>query len=34
LRCTPDDHQCHKTLGVFALKDGRISGVAKAEPKR
>lgn len=34
LRCTPEDHQCHKTLGVFALQDGRITGVGKAEPKR
>jgi len=34
LRCVPGDHQCHKTLGVFALKDGRVAAVGKTEPKR
>ena len=34
LECTPDDHQCHKTLGIFALKDGRVTGVGSAKPSR
>ena len=34
LKCTPDDHQCHKTLGIFALKDGRVTGVGKTTPSR
>jgi branched-chain amino acid transport system substrate-binding protein len=34
LKCAPDDHQCHKTLGIFALKDGRVTGVGKTTPSR
>jgi len=35
LKCTPEDHQCHRVLGIFALnKDGRVSGVGKATPVR
>jgi len=34
LKCTPADHQCHKTLGIFALKDGRVSGVGSTTPTR
>jgi branched-chain amino acid transport system substrate-binding protein len=34
MRCTPDDHQCHKTLGIFALKDGKVVAVGKATPAR
>jgi branched-chain amino acid transport system substrate-binding protein len=33
-KCTPTDHQCHKTLGIFALKDGRVSGVGLTTPTR
>jgi len=33
-KCTPTDHQCQKTLGVFALKDGRITGVGQTTPTR
>ena len=34
LRCSPDDHQCHKTLGIFALKDGKVTAIDKATPSR
>jgi branched-chain amino acid transport system substrate-binding protein len=34
LKCTPEDHQCHKTLGIFALKDGRVTGVGATTPVR
>ena len=34
LQCKPDDHQCHKTLGIFALKDGKVTAVDKATPSR
>jgi branched-chain amino acid transport system substrate-binding protein len=34
LKCTPEDHQCHRTLGIFALKDGRVSGIGNASPTR
>ena len=34
VECTPEDHQCHKTLGIFALKDGRVAGVGSAKPVR
>ncbi|MBL8672722.1 MAG: ABC transporter substrate-binding protein, partial [Alphaproteobacteria bacterium] len=34
LKCTPQDHQCHKTLGIFALANGRVSGVGKTTPTR
>jgi branched-chain amino acid transport system substrate-binding protein len=34
LKCTPDDHQCHKTLGIFALKDGRVTGIGSTTPSR
>lgn len=33
-KCTPTDHQCQKTLGVFALKDGRVSAVGNTTPTR
>ena len=33
-KCTPTDHQCQKTLGVFALKDGRVTGVGHTTPTR
>ena len=33
-KCTPTDHQCQKTLGIFALKDGRITGVGQTTPSR
>jgi len=34
LKCTPTDHQCHKTLGIFALKDGRVTGIGSTTPSR
>jgi len=34
LKCTPDDHQCHKTLAAFALRDGKIERVGVARPER
>jgi branched-chain amino acid transport system substrate-binding protein len=34
VECTPGDHQCHKTLGIFALKDGRVTGVGSTRPAR
>jgi len=34
LKCTPEDHQCHKTLGIFALKDDRVTGVGSTTPAR
>ena len=34
LKCSPTDHQCHKTLGIFALKDGRVTGVGSTIPTR
>lgn len=34
LKCTPTDHQCHRTLGIFALKDGRVTSVGKSTPVR
>jgi len=34
LTCKPDDHQCHRVLGIFALKDGRVSGIGKTAPVR
>jgi branched-chain amino acid transport system substrate-binding protein len=34
IKCTPTDHQCHKTLGIFALVDGRVSGVGSTTPTR
>jgi len=34
LKCTPDDHQCHRTLGIFALKDGKVTAIDKATPVR
>jgi branched-chain amino acid transport system substrate-binding protein len=34
LKCTPEDHQCHRVLGIFALKDGRVTGVGTAKPVR
>ena len=34
LQCKPDDHQCHKTMGIFALKDGKVTAVDKATPSR
>jgi branched-chain amino acid transport system substrate-binding protein len=34
LKCTPEDHQCHRTLGIFALKDGRVTGIGKTSPVR
>lgn len=34
MSCKPDDHQCHKTLGIFALKDGKVTAVDKATPSR
>jgi branched-chain amino acid transport system substrate-binding protein len=34
LRCTPDDHQCHRPLGIFALKDGIVTGVGSTTPVR
>ena len=33
-KCTPTDHQCQKTLGIFALKDGRVSGIGHTTPVR
>jgi len=33
-KCTPSDHQCQKTLGIFALKDGKVSGVGHTTPTR
>lgn len=34
LKCSPMDHQCHKTLGIFALQDGRVAGVGSTTPSR
>lgn len=34
LKCTPTDHQCHRTLGIFALENGRVKGVGKSTPVR
>lgn len=34
LKCTPEDHQCHHTLGIFALKDGRVTAVGSTTPTR
>lgn len=34
LQCTPDNHQCHNTLGIFALKDGIVTGVGSTTPTR
>ncbi|MDX5360742.1 MAG: ABC transporter substrate-binding protein [Alphaproteobacteria bacterium] len=34
LKCTPQDHQCHRTLAAFAVKDGKVSRVGVAVPKR
>lgn len=34
LKCTPEDHQCHRTLGIFALKGGRVTAVGKTTPVR
>jgi len=34
LKCTPQDHQCHRTLGIFAFKDGRITAVGSTTPIR
>ncbi len=34
LKCTPQDHQCHKTLGIFALQDGRVTGIGKTMPSK
>jgi branched-chain amino acid transport system substrate-binding protein len=34
VKCTPEDHQCHRVLGLFALKDGRVTGIGKAAPTR
>ena len=33
-KCTPTDHQCQKTLGIFALKDGKVTGVGRTTPTR
>jgi branched-chain amino acid transport system substrate-binding protein len=33
-KCTPTDHQCQKTLGIFALKDGKVAGVGRTTPTR
>jgi branched-chain amino acid transport system substrate-binding protein len=33
-KCTPTDHQCQKTLGVFALKDNKVSAVGQTTPTR
>jgi branched-chain amino acid transport system substrate-binding protein len=34
LKCTPDDHQCHRTLGIFALQNGRVTSVGSTTPTR
>lgn len=34
IKCVPGDHQCHRTLGVFALKDGKVTGVGHSTPVR
>jgi len=34
LKCTPEDHQCHRTLGIFAFKDGRVTGIGKTTPTK
>lgn len=34
MRCKPNDHQCHKTLGIFSLKDGKVVVIDKATPTR
>ncbi len=34
LKCTPQDHQCHRTLAAFALKDGKVARVGVAVPQR
>ena len=34
LKCTPEDHQCHRTLGIFALKDGKVAGIGRTSPTR
>ena len=34
LKCTPEDHQCHRTLGIFALENGRVTAVGSATPTR
>jgi branched-chain amino acid transport system substrate-binding protein len=34
LKCSPTDHQCHKTLGIFALKSGRVSGIGSTTPSK
>ncbi len=34
LKCTPQDHQCHKTLAAFAMKSGKVTRVGVAVPRR
>lgn len=34
IKCLPGDHQCHRTLGVFGLKDGKVVSVGKSTPVR
>ncbi len=35
LKCTPTDHQCHKTLGIFALNAaGRVAAIGSSTPSR
>jgi branched-chain amino acid transport system substrate-binding protein len=34
LKCTPQDHQCHKTLAAFAMKNGKIARIGVAVPQR
>ena len=34
LKCMPNDHQCHKTLGIFSLKGDRVSGIGSTTPVR
>jgi branched-chain amino acid transport system substrate-binding protein len=34
LKCSPTDHQCHKTLGIFALNVGRVSGIGSTTPSK
>ena len=34
MSCKPNDHQCHKTLGIFALVNGKVTAVDRATPVR
>ncbi|MGF7160815.1 branched-chain amino acid transport system substrate-binding protein [Rhodoligotrophos appendicifer] len=34
LQCTPSNHQCHNTLGIFAFENGVVTGVGATTPTR